>query len=110
MLRVGGLTRRKVTLRAPLASLHGIALRFSHVRTPRNFMPVPRLCLLMSVTFALLSCKSTVTAGTGRTERERDSIIGQSKVPGAGAVQRALQVSDSAASRGRRLDSAAAQP
>jgi hypothetical protein len=59
---------------------------------------------------ALASCKSTVTAGTGRTERERDSIIGQSKVPGAGAVQRALQVSDSAASRGARLDSAAAQP
>jgi len=73
-------------------------------------MPVPRVCLLLSITLALLSCKSSVTVGTGRTERERDSVIGQSKIPGAGVVQRALQVSDSAASRGGRLDSAAAQP
>ena len=73
-------------------------------------MPVLRVCLLLSITLALISCKSTVTAGTGRTERERDSVIGQSKIPGAGVVQRALQVSDSATSRRDRLDSAAAQP
>jgi hypothetical protein len=73
-------------------------------------MPVPRVCLLLPITLALLSCKSSVTVGTGRTERERDSVIGQSKIPGAGVVQRALQVSDSAASRRGRLDAAAAQP
>jgi len=76
---------------------------------PKGLIPARHLGLLFWL-IALASCKSTVTAGTGRTERERDSIIGQSKVPGAGAVQRALQVSDSAASRGARLDSAAAQP
>ncbi len=60
---------------------------------------------------ALAACKAgNVNAGTGRTERERDSIIGHSKVPGAGAVQKALDVSDSAQHRQAALDSAAAQP
>jgi hypothetical protein len=56
------------------------------------------------------ACKSSVTAGTGRTERERDSIIGQSKLPGARVVSKALQVSDSAAARRAAQDSAAAAP
>jgi hypothetical protein len=73
-------------------------------------MPIRGLLLFGLTALALASCKSSVTVGTGRTERERDSIIGQSKVPGAPVVQRALQVSDSASSRGARLDSAAAQP
>jgi hypothetical protein len=58
----------------------------------------------------LAGCKSSVTAGTGRTERERDSVIGQSKLPGAGVVGRALRVSDSAAARRAAQDSAAASP
>ena len=65
--------------------------------------------LLLSA-LASSACQNRVTAGTGRTERERDSIIGQSKVPGAGAVGRALQASDSAGSHNARLDSAAAAP
>ena len=73
-------------------------------------MPVPRLLIVVLGTALLMSCKSSVTVGTGHTERERDSIIGQSRVPGAAVVQRALQVSDSAASRGARVDSAATQP
>jgi uncharacterized protein YcfL len=67
--------------------------------------------LLVLVSLMLVGCKgNTATAGTGRTERERDSIIGQSKVPGAAAVQRALTAGDSAQSHNARLDSAAAQP
>ena len=58
----------------------------------------------------LAGCKSSVTAGTGRTERERDSVIGQSKLPGAAVVGKALQVSDSAAARRAAQDSAAAAP
>jgi hypothetical protein len=73
-------------------------------------MSLLRIPTLLLLALPLASCKSTVTAGTGHTERERDSIIGQSKVPGAAAVQRALTVSDSAARRGARMDSAAAQP
>ncbi len=42
-----------------------------------------------------------------RTERERDSIIGQSRLPGAAGVTGALKVSDSAAARKARLDSVA---
>lgn len=73
-------------------------------------MSLPRMLVLGCIMTALCSCRSTVTAGTGRTERERDSIIGQSKAPGAAAVQRALTVTDSGASRTARMDSAAAQP
>jgi hypothetical protein len=36
---------------------------------------------LVCITVGLASCKSSVTAGTGRTERERDSIIGSPKFP-----------------------------
>ena len=56
------------------------------------------------------SCKNTQTTGTGRTERERDSVIGESSVPGAGAVKKALEVSDSSRSRVASEDSAAAAP
>lgn len=57
---------------------------------------------------AASSCKSSVTAGMGRSERERDSLIGQSKLPGASVVGKALQASDSIAARRAALDSAAA--
>jgi hypothetical protein len=74
-------------------------------------MPIGWFAALLAAGLTFAACKgSSVTAGTGRTERERDSIIGRSKVPAAGAVQRALDVSDSAQRRGARLDSAAAQP
>ena len=42
-----------------------------------------------------------------RTERERDSTIAQSRLPGAAGVKAALKVSDSAAARRARLDSVA---
>jgi hypothetical protein len=74
-------------------------------------MSIRPFATLLAAGLTLAACKgSSVSAGTGRTERERDSIIGHSNVPGAGVVQRALDVSDSAQRRGTRLDSAAAQP
>jgi hypothetical protein len=45
-----------------------------------------------------------------RTERERDSIIGASRLPGATGVRRAMAEQDSAAARNGRLDSVANQP
>ena len=66
----------------------------------------PRLLLI----FIALACTESRTAGTGRTERERDSLIGQSKVPGAGAVKKALDVSDSSRNRLPQEDSAANSP
>jgi hypothetical protein len=38
------------------------------------------------------------------TQRQRDSIIGASKLPGARSIERALDVSDSASSRAAGLD------
>jgi hypothetical protein len=44
-----------------------------------------------------------------RSERQRDSILGASPLPGARGVRGALGVSDSAAARNARLDSVANQ-
>ena len=44
------------------------------------------------------------------TQREKDSILGASKIPGAKAVKRALTSADSAAARQARLDSAEKTP
>ena len=59
-------------------------------------------------TLAILACQSRTTAGTGRTERERDSVIGQSQIPGAVGVKKALNLQDSSRSRIAREDSAVA--
>ena len=44
------------------------------------------------------------------TQREKDSILGASKIPGAKAVKRAMTSADSAAARQTRLDSAEREP
>ena len=60
---------------------------------------------------ALIGC------GTGEpdprrdlTQREKDSILGASQIPGAKAVKRSLTSADSAAARQARLDSAEREP
>ena len=72
---------------------------------------MPRIGIA-AIVLAILTgaCGSGSTVGAGRTERERDSIIGQSALPGARGVQGALKVSDSARVRGTALDSASAAP
>jgi len=70
----------------------------------------PLVALALLAGLGAVTCKNTQTTGTGRTERERDSVIGQSNVPGAGAVQKALEVSDSSRSRVAAEDSAASAP
>jgi hypothetical protein len=44
------------------------------------------------------------------TQRERDSVLGASRLPGAAGVRGALRVSDSAAARRAVEDSAARSP
>jgi hypothetical protein len=56
----------------------------------------------------VLACSSNTKASTGRTERETDSVIAHSKAPGAPAVQKALDASDSARARVAKEDSIAA--
>jgi hypothetical protein len=48
--------------------------------------------------------------GAPATERQRDSVIGASRLPGAQGVGRALQASDSATSRRAMEDSIAREP
>jgi hypothetical protein len=44
------------------------------------------------------------------TQRQRDSILAQSKIPGARAVGRAMTAADSASARARAADSAGTGP
>lgn len=46
------------------------------------------------------------TAADTLTQRQRDSVVGASGLPGAQGIQRALEAADSAAARNRRLEEA----
>ena len=66
--------------------------------------------LLLAATFcalALAGCAKTESPSRQLTERERDSTLGKSAIPGGAAVTRALAVSDSAAARAATLNGAA---
>lgn len=64
-------------------------------------------------TAALIACSVVLGCAPGadadpppeRTQAQRDSAIAESNLPGAGAVGRALETSDSAAARAARMDS-----
>ncbi len=49
--------------------------------------------------------RSGTASGDTLTRRQRDSILGASKLPGAPGIRRALQAQDSAAARNARADS-----
>ena len=55
---------------------------------------------------ALLLCAAcntdTPKTSTGRTEREADSVIGQSRLPGAGGVKKAMAAQDTARAQAAR--------
>jgi hypothetical protein len=55
------------------------------------------------------ACSSTAKTSTGRTERETDSVIGQSSVPGAGGVKKAMAAQDTARAQAAAVDTAAAR-
>jgi hypothetical protein len=58
----------------------------------------------------LLACSSSPKTSTGRTERETDSVIGQSQLPGAPVVKKALDAADSSRNRIAAQDSIATAP
>jgi hypothetical protein len=70
---------------------------------------------LFSVLVVILGagCSRSDTA-SGRTDtltqRQKDSVLGQSQLPGAHAVTRALGAADSASARSARLDSVGKEP
>jgi hypothetical protein len=57
--------------------------------------------------FLVLAGACTSNNGKGRpaTQRERDSVLGASQLPGAAGVRGALRATDSASARNARLDS-----
>jgi hypothetical protein len=59
-----------------------------------------------------LSCSPKSSSGSAgsASERERDSVLGESRLPGAQGIRGALRVSDSASARQARLDSVDNQP
>jgi hypothetical protein len=72
-------------------------------------MRVAQYALLIVLLTVVACSPSGEGAKQSRTERERDSILGTSQLPGAGGVRGALRASDSADARNARLDSVATQ-
>lgn len=70
-----------------------------------------RFCLSVLTSLLLCTaCAGNETGGNRRdtmTQRQRDSVLGQSGIPGAGGVTKAMIAADSAKARQARLDSAA---
>lgn len=72
------------------------------------------LTLLVPLVVLVISCgDSKAKPANNRdtmTQRQRDSVFGQSAVPGASAVTKAMKAADSADAQRKRLDSAMAKP
>lgn len=68
-----------------------------------------RLAALLLAGALLAGCgnggESSAAAQDTLTRRERDSVIGASRLPGAAGVRGALRAADSATARNTRLDS-----
>jgi hypothetical protein len=94
-----------VTLGSTEAQLLAVVkLRLS---TPFGVAKMRRIRLMVVGLTVVGACgrqQSNVKQAT--TERERDSVIGASRLPGATGVRGALRVADSAAARNARIDSA----
>jgi len=77
-------------------------------RVSRECGSITRVLLVFwGALFLVLGCgpkKETEQTGHALSERNRDSTIAVSGLPGGGAVGKALEVADTAAVRSRRLD------
>lgn len=62
------------------------------------------LVLALGGSLLLASCGTSSTPKRVLTERERDSTLGKSVIPGAAGVTRALEASDSAKASAQRMD------
>jgi len=63
------------------------------------------------VSLALAGCaKDDTTTTTTRTQREKDSILAGSQIPGARAVKKTMTVADYAAARQARIDTSQQNP
>lgn len=64
-----------------------------------------RVPLLVLSAVLIGACSSPPPAKPALTQREKDSIVGASRLPGAAGVRGAQRVADSAAARRARADS-----
>ena len=64
------------------------------------------------LSLALVGCAKDDTSQTTttRTQREKDSILAGSQIPGAKAVKKAMTVADSATARQIRIDTSQQNP
>jgi hypothetical protein len=63
---------------------------------------------LIPIALILVGCSSNDTAANDRdtmTQRQRDSVLAQSSIPGAAGVGKALSAADSLRARNAQLDS-----
>jgi len=64
-----------------------------------------------ALTLSLAACSTEQTdSRSSLTQREKDSILAGSQIPGAKAVKKTLNTADSAAARMSRIDSAQQTP
>jgi hypothetical protein len=70
-----------------------------------NWMRVSTPCVLVGLLTVGCGGGSSAVARDSLNQRQRDSVIGASQLPGAQGVRGALRVSDSAAARREREDS-----
>ena len=64
-----------------------------------------KISMVVFLAVALLGCAGEKKPKREMTQRQRDSAIGESRLPGAQGVRGALRVQDSAQARNNRLDS-----
>lgn len=64
------------------------------------------VCLVVAIGCAGDAPEADPATADTITQRQRDSVIGESGLPGAAGVRGALDASDAAAARAARLDSA----
>jgi hypothetical protein len=87
-----------------LARVHATPLG---CRIPFRSAPVRNGAILLC--FLLLACAKAApprtVAGDTLTRRQKDSVLGASRLPGAKGIRGALTAQDSAAARNARLDS-----
>jgi len=65
---------------------------------------------LLSLALVASDKDDTVQSSSTRTEREKDSILAGSQIPGAKAVKKTMTVADSAAARQARIDTSQQNP
>jgi uncharacterized lipoprotein NlpE involved in copper resistance len=73
-------------------------------------MPRALASLVLVLVLTSNGCSNRADPKRATSERQRDSVLGASKLPGASGVRGAMAAQDSAAARNARLDSVAGQP